>query len=88
MKHLNEYINESIDYKPNPNNWPNVKELGNGEYEGAIYGNCFIYNEKKYFSDYGVLSMFPSYCKITVNEDDIQISSDDCQRPELKELFK
>ena len=87
MKNLTQYINESIDY--NPNNWPNLKELGNGEFNGILYGNCFIYNEKKYFSEYGVLSMFPIYTKAIINDNDIQFDSiDNCQRPELKELFK
>ena len=88
MKNLNQYITEALDYNPNPNNWPNVKELGQGEYEGVIWGSCFVHNGQKYFSEYGTLSMFPSYCTITVNEDDIQINhTDDRQRPELKTLF-
>ena len=45
MKSLREYlITESI----NPNKWPNIKELGQGEFDGALWGNCFIYNEQKY----------------------------------------
>jgi len=89
MKTLTQYINESSDYNPNPENWPNVKELGNGEFEGALWGHCFVYNEQKYFSDMCTLNIFPSYCRITVNEGNIKLDPvDGYQRPELKELFK
>lgn len=88
MKTLKEYlITESVNSQSNE--WPNVKTLGNGEFEGALWGNCFIYDEQKYFCETGILSMFPSYFKVTINEDDVQLNPiDDQQRPELKELFK
>lgn len=88
MKNLTEYINESMDYNPNPNNWPNISELGEGTFEGALWGHCFVYNEQKYFSNHCTLSIFPHYCRIIINEENIKMEPiDNCQRPELKALF-
>ena len=88
MKNLSEYINESMDYNTNPEGWPNVSELGEGEFEGALWGHCFVYNEQKYFSEYGLLNIYPSYCIMTINEEGaFPKPKDEYQRPELKELF-
>ena len=88
MKNLKEYINESMDNNPNPNNWPNVTELGNGEFDGALWGHCFVYENKKYFSDYGWLNMYPSYCKMRIDEEGaFPQQVDEYQRESLKKLF-
>jgi len=88
MKNLTEYINESMDYNPNPNNWPDVKELGNGEFDGILWGHCFLYNEQKYYSNNGWMNMFPSYCKMIIeNNEAFPKQVDIYQREKLKELF-
>ena len=87
MKSLNEFITESID--PNPNNWPNVTELGDGEFNGALWGHCFLYEGNKYFSETGWLNAYPSYCTMEIKEGKAwPRQSNECQRPSLVEQFK
>ncbi len=88
MKDIITFINESMDINPNPNNWPDVKELGNGEFEGTLWGHCFVYNGQKYYSESGWLNMYPSYCIMTINEEGVfPKQKDEYQRPNLKSLF-
>ena len=63
MKNINTFITESL------NNYPNVKELGNGEYNGILWGHCFLYENKKYYSGIGWKNMFPSYCKMEITDE-------------------
>ena len=82
MKNLNIFITESL------NNYPNVKELGNGEFEGILWGHCFLYENKKYYSEIGWKNMFPMYCKMEINEEKAwPYQIDKYQRQELKKLF-
>lgn len=86
MKNLNEFINES---RKNPvEDYPKVETLGIGEFEGVLWGHCFLYENKKYYSGIGWKNMFPSYCKMIINENEAwphQI--DKYQREDLKKLF-
>ena len=57
MKNLTTYINESqINESDNPikDKYPNVKELGIGEFDGALWGHCFLYEGKKYYSEINI----------------------------------
>ena len=87
MKDVIEYIiNESIS---NPiEDYPNVKELGNGEFDGILWGHCFLYENKKYYSENGWKNMFPSYCKMEINEEKTWPHQVDIyQREDLRKLF-
>lgn len=69
---------------------PPVESLGDGVYEGALWGSCFVYNGKKYLCKEGLLNLFPNMVKITVKDGSVVLphtSIDEMQRPELKELF-
>lgn len=86
MKSLNEFINESIN--PNPNNWPNATELGEGEFEGALWGHCFLYEGNKYYSELGWKNIYPGYCIMEVKEGNaIPRQKDKYQRQELVAEF-
>jgi hypothetical protein len=86
MKGLKEYINES--YNPNPENWPKVEELGDGEYKGALWGHCFLYEGKKYYSDLGVKNIYPIYFTAIVENNEVKFEKNDIyQRQELVKLF-
>ena len=86
MKNLNEYITES----KNPKNlYPNVKELGIGEFDGILWGNCFLYENKKYYSEISWRNMFPMYCKMEINEEKaFPHQVDIYQYENLKKLFE
>lgn len=88
MKTLKEYlITESNN--PVKEKYPDIKTLGIGEFDGALWGHCFVYEGKKYYSECGWRNMFPMYCKIVIKDDSICAQQvDEYQRPELKELFK
>lgn len=92
MKNLTTYINESqINESDNPikDKYPNVKELGIGEFDGALWGHCFLYEGKKYYSEIGWRNVFPSYCKMKINEEKVfPYQIDEFQRPELKKLYE
>lgn len=83
VERLNEpLINESI------KQWPNITTLGNGTYEGPLWGSCFIYEGKKYFCSMGLLNIFPINCRITVNGTECKVDPiDKMQRKELMELY-
>ena len=77
--------NESIS---SINQYPNVNILGDGEYDGVLWGHCFVYEGHKYYSKIGWRNMFPSYCKMMIHGDDaIPKQIDVYQRKELKKLF-
>ena len=86
MKALNQYIGES---KENPvEDYPKVETLGIGEFEGVLWGHCFLYEGQKYYSGIGFMNMFPSYCKMEINEERaIPYPVDKYQREDLKKLF-
>lgn len=98
MKNLTTYISESQINEPyisesqsksyNPIH-PNVTELGIGEFDGALWGHCFLYEGKKYYSEIGWRNIYPSYCKMEINEKEaFPHQVDKYQRPELKELYE
>ena len=86
MKDLIVYINESID---NPiEDYPKVETLGIGEFDGILWGHCFLYEDNKYYSGIGWKNMFPSYCKMVINEERVFPHQVDIyQRSDLKKLF-
>lgn len=86
MKELNVYIKES---KNSPDeNYHNVKELGEGEFNGILWGHCFLYEGNKYYSEIGWKNMFPSYCNMKINESEAwPCQVDKYQRQDLKKLF-
>lgn len=70
------------------NQYPNVNILGDGEYDGVLWGHCFVYEGHKYYSKIGWRNMFPSYCKMIIcGNDVIPKQIDIYQRKELKKLF-
>ena len=80
-----ECIKESVN---NPNGWPDVMTLGDGTFEGILWGHCFLYENKKYYSGMGWRNCFPSYCKMVIeNGEAFPYQVDEYQRPKLKELF-
>lgn len=77
--------NESIS---SINQYPNVNILGDGEFDGVLWGHCFVYEGHKYHSKIGWKNMYPSYCKMMIHGDDtIPKQIDVYQRKELKKLF-
>lgn len=86
MKKIIEYINES---RKNPvEDYPKVETLGTGEFEGVLWGHCFLYEGQKYYSGYGWMNMFPSYCKMEITEEKAWPHQvDKYQREDLKKLF-
>lgn len=91
MRKLGEILNEGVSIKKdpnNPNNWPDVKTLGEGSFEGILWGHCFLYENQKYYSNMGWRNCFPSYCKMVIeNDESFPYQVDEYQRPKLKELF-
>ena len=77
--------NESIS---SINQYPNVNILGDGEYDGVLWGHCFVYEGHKYHSKIGWMNMYPSYCKMIIHGNDVIPKQIDIyQRKELKKLF-
>ena len=69
-------------------NEPNIKILGDGVYEGALWGHTFLYKGKKYYSQQGWKNMFPCYCKATIKGDDVYLEQVDAyQRRSLIKDF-
>ena len=69
-------------------NEPNIKILGDGVYEGALWGHTFLYKGKKYYTEKGWRNMFPAYCKATVKGDDVSLQQvDGYQRRSLVKDF-
>ena len=86
MKNLNIFINESNNYIKEK--YPNVLTLGDGEYDGILWGHCFLYENNKYYSEIGWRNCFPSYCKMMVeNGKTTPCQVDEYQRPDLEKLF-
>lgn len=82
MKSLGVFIKESVE------DYPNVKELGIGEFDGILWCHCFLYENKKYYSEIGWKNMFPMYCKMKIDEKEAwPYQVDKYQREELKKLF-
>lgn len=90
MKSILEYINESEKKYDNFLNLPPITELDDGEYNGALWGHCFAYDGKQYFSEIGIKNIYPIYYKIVVKDGKIfEIDQmDKYQRQELKKLFE
>lgn len=61
MKKINDYILESKVYA-----LPSVLELGDGVFEGTIWGSCFTYDGKEYKSEIGALNIFPSKATLEI----------------------
>ena len=77
--------NESIS---STKQYPNVNVLGDGEYDGVLWGHCFVYEGHKYYSQMGWENMYPSYCKMIIHGNDVIPKQIDIyQRKELKKLF-
>ena len=86
MKNLNEFITESKN--PVKDKYPNVLKLGNGEFDGILWGHCFLYEGNKYYSECGWRNVYPSYCKLTINEEGVFANQvDQYQHKDLKKLF-
>ena len=59
-----------------------------GEYNGILWGHCFLYENNKYYSEIGWRNCFPSYCKMMVeNGKTTPCQVDEYQRPDLEKLF-
>ncbi len=54
MKHLNEFINESL-----IEDLPKIESLEDGIYTGLLSGNCFTFEGNKYYSPVGILAVAP-----------------------------
>lgn len=85
-KKKKEQTNESV---MNPvEKYPDVTTLGDGEYDGVLWGQCFVYDGHKYYSEYGWRNMYPSYCRMIIHGNDaVPKQMDIYQRKELKKLF-
>lgn len=85
-KEKKEKTNESV---VNPvEKYPNVITLGDGEYDGVLWGHCFVYEGNKYYSDCGWRNIFPMYCKMVIEGDNAWAHQvDKYQRPDLKKLY-
>lgn len=69
--------------------YPNVTVLGDGEYNGALWGHCFVYEGKKYYSECGWKNIFPSYCKMVIENGKAWAHQVDIyQRESLKKLYQ
>ena len=58
----NEYVSSSKQY-------PSVNVLGDGEYDGMLWGHCFDYNGHKYYSKIGWKNIRPNHCKMIIQGD-------------------
>ena len=85
-KKKKEKTNESV---VNPvEKYPNVITLGDGEYDGVLWGHCFVYEGNKYYSECGWRNIFPMYCKMVIEGDSAWAHQvDKYQRPDLKKLY-
>ena len=76
-------INESVQ------DYPNVLELGEGEYNGVLWGHSFVFEGKKYYCDSGWRNMYPMYCRMVVeNGKAYPHQIDIYQRESLKKLYE
>ena len=86
MKNINNFLTESNN--PIQEKYPNVKELGIGEFNGILWGHCFLYENNKYYSEIGWRNCFPSYCRMVIENDKVTpYQTDEYQRIGLKKLF-
>lgn len=84
---INDLINETR--SDNMKDFPSVKELGNGVFEGALWGHCFLYEGKKYYVENVLLNIYPCNVRITINGEHILVEAiDHYQKPELVNQFK
>jgi len=87
-KHYHEKESQEKEYD-NFLNLPPVETLGDGEYDGALYGHSFAYNGNKYYSETGIMNMFPQMATFVVKDGECKVKNiDNRQHPELKSLFK
>lgn len=87
LKPLFKSLNESVK-EPE---LPSIESLGDGVYEGALWGSVFAYNGKKYLCKSGLLNLFPCIVEIAIKDGKMIFpfkSVDECQRPGLKSLFE
>lgn len=84
-------INESAQTYDNPLNLPPLETLGDGEFEGALWGHCFAYGNGKYYSQTGTKNIYPYKVIVTVKDGVVQRPYefvDNFQHPDLKALFE
>ena len=90
MKKISE-LNESLQNKyDNPLNLPPVESLGDGVFEGALWGQCFAHEGKKYFCKTGTLNIFPYKVSVVIKNGEVENFNqlDEYQHPELKKNFE
>ena len=92
MKKLSQIcINESQQTYDNSLNFPPVESLGDGEYEGALWGHCFAYNGNKYYCEIGTRNIYPYKVSVVIKNGKFEPPFrfiDKFQHPELKYLFE
>lgn len=67
-----------------------VESLGDGEFEGALWGSISAYNGNKYLCKDGLLNLYPCKVKLTIKDGNVVVPFepvDKFQHPELKSLF-
>ena len=67
-----------------------VETLGDGEFEGALWGHCFAYKGNKYYCKMGTKNIYPYKIKLTIKDGKMEFPYmfvDKFQHPELKNLF-
>lgn len=65
-------LTENDDNSNNPENLPRLAELGDGEYEGTIWGNRFNFENKDYYSEIGAFNIFPSPATAVVENGEVR----------------
>lgn len=72
------------------NEYPNVTKLGDGVYEGIIWGHCFLYKGKKYYSEQGIKNMYPCYFKAIISGNSVKLEpyKDGYQHKDLVSEFE
>ena len=96
MKNLNTFLEEATNNdlinetrNDNVENFPNVRELGNGKFKGALWGHCFLYEGNKYYAENGIFNIYPSEVNVIIDEDNVLIETiNNTQKPELIQQFK
>lgn len=89
MKKFSE-LNESKETYDNCLNLPPVESLGDGVYEGALWGHCFAHNGNKYFCQIGTKNIYPYKINVVIENGECKPFDfiDKFQHPELKSLFE
>lgn len=91
MKNITEYLITESNKTPQDKlmELPKVTELGLGTFDGILWGHCFLYEGKKYYSEYGWKSVFPMKCRMEINEEQaFPYQVDKYQYRELKQLYE